>query len=46
MLESGSQFVYGGATGANSFVPMCPVVTSKSIVNVYQEACEVGRDGR
>jgi hypothetical protein len=35
MSESGSQFVYGGGAGANSFVPVCPVVTSKSIVNVY-----------
>jgi hypothetical protein len=35
MSESGSQFVYGEGAGANSFIPMCPVVTSKSIVNVY-----------
>jgi hypothetical protein len=35
MSESDSQFVYGGESGANSFVPMCSVVTSKSIVNVY-----------
>jgi hypothetical protein len=46
MSESGCQFVYSGAAGANSFVPVCPVVTSKSIVNVYQEGHEVGGDGR
>jgi hypothetical protein len=46
MSKSSSQFVYGGATGANSFVPVCPVVTSKSIVNVYQEGREVSGDGR
>jgi len=46
MSESNSQFVYGGATSANSFVPVCPIVTSKSIVNVYQEGCEVSGDGK
>jgi hypothetical protein len=46
MSESSSQFVYGGGAGANSFVPVCPVVTSKSTVNVYQEGREVGGDGR
>jgi hypothetical protein len=46
MLEFGSQFVYGGATSANSFVPVCPIVTSKIIVNVYKEGHEVGGDGR
>ena len=46
MSESGSQFVYGGAVGAKFSVPVCPVVTSKSIVNVYQEGHEVGGDGR
>jgi hypothetical protein len=29
-----------------SFVPLCPLVTSKSIVDVYQEGCEVARDGK
>jgi hypothetical protein len=35
MSESGSQFVYGGGSDANCFVPVCSVVTSKSIINVY-----------
>jgi hypothetical protein len=35
MSEYGSQFVYGGGVSANSFVQVCPVVTSKSIVNLY-----------
>jgi hypothetical protein len=35
MSESSSQFVYGGGPSANSFIPVCSVVTSKSIVNVY-----------
>jgi hypothetical protein len=35
MSEFGGQFIYGGGAGANSFVPVCPVVTSKSIVNLY-----------
>jgi hypothetical protein len=35
MLESGSQFVYGEGPSANSFIPVCSVLTSKSIVNVY-----------
>jgi hypothetical protein len=46
MSESSSQFLYGGAASANAFVPVCPVVTSKSIVNVYQGGHEVGGDGR
>jgi hypothetical protein len=46
MSMSGTQFVYGRATSANSFVPVCLVVTSKSIANVYQEARDVGGDGR
>jgi hypothetical protein len=29
-----------------SFVPLCTLVTSKSIVDVYQEGCEVARDGK
>jgi hypothetical protein len=35
MSKSGSQFVYGRGSGANYFVPVCSVVTSKSITNVY-----------
>jgi hypothetical protein len=35
MSDSGSQFVYGGGPGANSFVLVCSIITSKSIVNVY-----------
>jgi hypothetical protein len=35
MSESGSQFVYGEGVGTNSFIPICSIVTSKSIVNVY-----------
>jgi hypothetical protein len=46
MLESGSQFLYGGAAGVNSFIPVCPVVTSKRIINVYHGGCKVGGDGR
>jgi hypothetical protein len=30
MSESGSQFVYGRGAGANSFIPVCPVVSTKS----------------
>jgi hypothetical protein len=29
-----------------SFVPLCPLVTSKSIVDVYQEGRKVARDGK
>jgi hypothetical protein len=29
-----------------SFIPLSPFVTSKSIVDVYQEGCEVARDGK
>jgi hypothetical protein len=29
-----------------SFMPLCPLVTSKSIVDVYQEVCEVVGDGK
>jgi hypothetical protein len=35
MLELGSQFVYCGGMDANCFVPVCAVVTSKRITNVY-----------
>jgi len=30
-----NQFVYGRRPGANFFVPVCSVVTSKTIINVY-----------
>ena len=46
MSKFGSQFVYGGGAGVNSFIPVCPIVTSKRTVNVYQEGREVGGDGR
>ena len=29
-----------------SFIPLCPLVASKSIVDVYQEGREVARDGK
>jgi hypothetical protein len=35
MSEGGSQFVYCGGADANCFVPVCPIVTSKIITNVY-----------
>jgi hypothetical protein len=35
MSEGGSQFVYCGGANANFFVPVCPIVASKSITNVY-----------
>jgi hypothetical protein len=46
MSESSCQFIYSRVAGANSSVLVHPVVTSKSIVNVYQEGREVGGDGR
>jgi hypothetical protein len=46
MLDYGSQFVYGIGAGANSFVPVSLVVTSKITINVYQEGSEGGGDGR
>jgi hypothetical protein len=29
-----------------SFIPLCPLVTSKSIVDVYQEGYKVAKDGK
>jgi hypothetical protein len=40
MLEPDSQFVYCGGPDDNCFVPVCLVVTSKSINNVYLEGKE------
>jgi hypothetical protein len=46
MSGSDSQFVYGGGLGANCFVLVCLVVTSKTIINVFWEGHEVSGDGR
>jgi hypothetical protein len=46
MLKSDNQFVYGEGLGANCFVPVCSIFTSKTIINVDWEGHEVSGDER